>query len=137
MKVKEIMNRKPLTVNPDTPLDDLIQYVLGQIDDCFPVVGKKRELLGIITESDILRIFKVPSRHAFVGISATKEMRRSATRAREIMTSHPITTTPDTDVEEVIGIMADHGIRHIPVVKRNKLVGVIAFRQILDRLPRS
>lgn len=138
IRVKEIMDRRPRTVNSDTSMDDLLKCFRGRVGDCFPVVDKERKLVGVVTGSDILEIFKVPSRHAFVGVSGAREARKgAANHVRGIMTWHPIVATPDMTVEEVVKIMTTHKLRHLPVVRRDKLVGLITLRHLINLLSRD
>lgn len=52
-------------------------------------------------------------------------------RARDIMTEDVITITPDTTVEEAARILSENQISGIPVVKDNKLVGIVSERDII------
>jgi len=133
LKVKHIMNSRPRTVKTDTSIKGLIERFRGQIEGCFPVINKKKKLVGIVTESDVLDIFKKPTRHALFGASMIKEARKgAATHVNEIMTGHPIVATPDMSVDELIKLMTAHKLRHLPVVKNNKLVGMVTLRQVME-----
>lgn len=46
------------------------------------------------------------------------------------MTDHPVTMTPDRPVIEVYALMAEHGIRHIPIVEGERLVGIVSDRDL-------
>lgn len=133
IKVKGIMNRRPPTTSQDTSIEDLIKRLRRQREDYLLVVNKKRELVGIVTESDILHTLKIPSRHAVVGGSAAKEVGKgAATKVSEIMTKHPLTVVPDMSIRDALNLMIAHKFRHLPVVERKKLVGLIAIRDILS-----
>ena len=54
MKVKEIMKKNPVTINPDTPFEDALRIGQEKKVGSFPVVDKGK-LVGITTESDIVR----------------------------------------------------------------------------------
>jgi len=132
-KVKEVMNRRPRTVTPNTSIEGLLKRLRGQIEDCFPVVNKNRKLLGIVTESDVLHVLQVPLRHVTVGHAMIKQaMKRSASTVGEIMTKRPITAAPDTTTQEALNIMAAHKLRHLPVVEKERLVGLICLRDIIE-----
>jgi acetoin utilization protein AcuB len=132
-KVKEVMNRRPRTVTPNTSIEDLLERLRGQIEDCFPVIGKNRKLLGIVTESDVLHVLQVPLRHATVGHAMIKQaMKRSASTVGEIMTRRPITVAPDMTIQESLNLMAAHKLRHLPVIEKERLVGLICLRDIIE-----
>jgi len=54
---------------------------------------------------------------------------------RDIMTSNPFTVTPDTNLAEALGIMREKGIRRLPVMKGDKLIGIITKRRLLEVSP--
>jgi acetoin utilization protein AcuB len=56
MKVKEIMKRDPVTLSPDTPFEEALRIGQEKKIGSFPVVDEKGKLVGITTESDIVRI---------------------------------------------------------------------------------
>ena len=132
-KVKEVMNRRPRTVTPNTSIEGLLERLRGQIEDCFPVVNKNRKLLGIVTESDVLHVLQVPLRHVTVGHTMVKQaMKRSASTVGEIMTRRPITVAPNMTIQEALNLMAAHKLRHLPVVEKELLVGLICLRDIIE-----
>jgi acetoin utilization protein AcuB len=56
MKVRDIMKKNPVTVGPDTPFEDALRIGQEKKIGSFPVVDEKGKLVGISTESDIVRI---------------------------------------------------------------------------------
>ena len=130
-KVKDIMNRKPQTVSPETSIDDLLERLRGQIEDCFPVVNKNRKLLGIVTESDLLHVLHPPAARATVG-SVKEAMKSGASTAGQIMTKRPVTATPEMTVSQVLNLMVAHKLRHLPVVEGERLVGLVSLRDIIE-----
>ncbi len=132
-KVKEVMNRRPRAVSSDTSIEGLLERLLGQIEDCFPVINKNQKLLGIVTESDVLHVLQVPMRRAIVGHAMIKEaMKRSARNVSDIMTKRPITVTPETTIQETLNLMTAHKLRHLPVVEGERLVGLVCLRDIIE-----
>ncbi len=131
-KVKDIMDTKPPMVAPGTLFKDMAKRLRKQKEDYLIVVDKKK-LLGIVTENDILHAFKVPSRHALLGVLTVREVEeRGAKKVDEIMVKHPLTITPDTSLREALDVMISHKFRHLPVVKDDELMGVLTVRNILD-----
>jgi acetoin utilization protein AcuB len=53
------------------------------------------------------------------------------------MTPNPITATPDTSHAQAFKIMRDHGVRHLPVMDHNKLVGIVVEQDLLRAEPSS
>ena len=54
---------------------------------------------------------------------------------RNRMTANPYTVSPDATVAETLELMRDKGIRRVPVVKNDKLVGIITERKLLEVSP--
>ncbi|MFN4133580.1 MAG: CBS domain-containing protein, partial [Candidatus Hadarchaeales archaeon] len=133
MKVEEIMNRRPRTVRPDTTIKGLLERMLGEIDACFPVVDKNMNLLGIVTESDVLHVLCPLSSDRIVGSAGIRQlMKTGGKKVEDIMTENPITVKPETKVKDVLEFMRAHKLRRIPVVKEKKLVGIIRLRDIIQ-----
>jgi acetoin utilization protein AcuB len=53
----------------------------------------------------------------------------------EIMVAHPRTMGPNTTVAEAFSNMVDGGFRHVPIVERGRLVGVLSDRDVLKHMP--
>jgi acetoin utilization protein AcuB len=132
IRVKEIMNRRPRTVRPETSIDGLLERLLGQIEGCFPVVDRDQRLLGIVTESDVLQVLHPPVPKAMVGSVFREAMKVTAKTVGEIMTKRPITVTPEMTVVEALNLMSAHKLRRLPVVEGEKLVGLVSLRDIID-----
>ena len=126
LRVVEVMTREPLTVTATETIgeaDDLMsQNKILQL----PVV-KGKELVGIITDRDI-RSFLSGS------LLASPDQREMAlkTRIREIMTSDPITVSPDDDLEEVVELLIEEKVGGIPVIDETEgLVGIVTYVDVL------
>jgi acetoin utilization protein AcuB len=126
MKVVDVMTTHPLTVS----LTDTI----GQADELMntnrirqlPVVQGKR-LVGIVTDRDI-RSFLSGS---LLETPGARE-RALSSAVREIMTTEPITVSPDDDLQEAVEIMIEEKIGGIPVVDEPEgLVGIVTYVDIL------
>jgi CBS domain-containing protein len=126
LKVVDVMTRDPLTVTATETIgeaDDLMsQNKFRQL----PVV-KGKELIGIVTDRDI-RSFLSGS------LLASPEQREKAlkTRVSEIMTSEPITISPDDDLEEVVELLIEEKVGGIPVVDETEgVVGIVTYVDVL------
>lgn len=126
LKVVDVMTREPLTVSPSEAIgvaDDLMsENKIRQL----PVVSGK-ELVGIITDRDT-RSFLSGS----LLDSPEKRERALKTRVREIMTSEPITVSPDDDLEEAVELLIEEKVGGIPVVDEAEgLVGIVTYVDVL------
>lgn len=126
MKVVDVMTKDPLTVIPTESI--------GQADDLMntnrirqlPVMEGKN-LVGIVTDRDI-RSFLSGS----LLDSPEARERALASQVREIMTTEPITVSPDDDLPDAVELMIDEKIGGIPVVDEAEgLVGIVTYVDIL------
>ena len=133
MKLHEILSAKGSTVHsisPEATLQDavraLVEHRIGSLVVCRPDAAGKDELLGIITERDILHACVAGSR-PLVEVKVV-----------EAMSSSLVTGAPDDEVEAVMGLMTTRRIRHLPVVCEGRLAGMISIGDVVkaqhDRL---
>lgn len=133
IRVREVMNKKPRTVKPDTSIDDLLERMMGQIEDCFPVVDSEQKLVGIVTESDLFHVFHPPTPRFTVGGASIRDaLKYSANTVDGMMTKRPFFVNPNMTIVEAMNLMAAHKLRHLPVVEDEKLVGLLCLRDIVE-----
>lgn len=142
MKLADLMTTPPITVREDTSLDQLAAQMIRHRIGCLPVVTSRGECVGIVTASDFgakagdcpFPPFCAPglpgeprrAAHQATG-SATSAMRA----ARQIMTPRPVTLDEGASVVEAIARMLHLGFDHIPVVRDEIPVGIIARTDLL------
>ncbi len=123
MFVRDCMSSPSVTITPDTPFQDALKLMHEHRFRRLPVVDKQGELVGIVSERDLLCASPSPATSLSVW-----EMHYllSNIQVREIMTKDVITTTPDTPIEDAAFLMAENKIGGLPVVDDcNHVVGVI------------
>ncbi len=87
------------------------------------IVKDKNAIVGIVTENDIAR------RAVAMGLDT------KAAGVRRIMTSRVVTVAPETQIYDALVKLGQMGIKHLPVVKKGKLVGIITAMDILRVQP--
>jgi len=103
MFVRDRMSSPPVTITPDTPFQDGLKLMNDHGFRRLPVVDKKGELVGIVSERDLL--YASPSPATSLSVWEITYL-LSKVRVREIMTTEVITTTPDTPIEDAAHLMA-------------------------------
>jgi CBS domain-containing protein len=121
-KVAEIMTRVVVTIKPDMRLTDAIKIMLKHNVSAVPVVDAQQDLIGIITEYDIMNF-------AFSGHAAE-------TTVAEVMIRDVVTFTPDTDIETLVNFCAKRRMHRVPIVEGKKVVGMVSRRDILREIDR-
>jgi CBS domain-containing protein len=121
MHLREILGVKGRMVHTCAPGDALIDVVdllvghnIGSL-----VVCENGDMVGIITERDILRA------------SAATRGPLESVKVRDRMTRCPIVAALHDELAEVMGVMTQHRIRHLPVVEHGKLVGIISIGDLV------
>jgi acetoin utilization protein AcuB len=135
MLVGERMSKPVITVRPETPLPEALDLMHKEHIRRLPVVNKRGELIGIVTEADLLKAS--PSEATSLSIYEVTYLLGKLTLDR-IMTREVTTVTEDTPLEEAARIMADHKFSGLPVMRGKALVGMITetslFRIFLELL---
>ena len=135
MLVGERMSKPVITVRPEMPMPEALDLMHKEHIRRLPVVNKKGELVGIVTEADLLKAS--PSDATSLSIYEVTYLLSKLTIDR-LMTKKVITVTEDTPLEEAARIMADNGIGGLPVMRGKALVGMITettlFRIFLELL---
>ena len=115
------LGRSPaVEVLPDISMRAVAEILTKHNIGAVPVHGRPRPI-GIVTERDVV---------AALAAGADED----STQASDIMSTGLITTTLDATVLEVGRTMAEHGVRHVPVVQDGTLVGMLSMRDVLDAL---
>ena len=119
MIVKEIMNRNVKTVRPEDTVKYAAQIMNENRIGSLVVVSGTGEVIGIITERDILTDVVATGRSA------------DEVKVSEIMTKNIITITPDKTLEEAGDIMTKNKIKKLPVVEAGRLVGIVTASDLV------
>jgi CBS domain-containing protein len=135
MRVGDVMTRSVLTTMPQTPVKDAAIVLAGHGVTLLPVVDENNQLVGVLTEADVVRgrIPPDPRRGAWHG---TKAGPPPPATVGEVMSSPPLTTDPYTDAAELAAMMIDRGLRSVPVVDEDRLVGIITRRDLVRTITR-
>jgi CBS domain-containing protein len=126
MKLGELLNSKDfkyrtaVTVGPNETILAAIQKLSEHDRGSLPVCNNKVELVGIISERDIVR-------KALTQPDASMQK----LRVRDVMSTQIIIGSPDDDLSYAIMVMKERKIRHLPIVEKLKVIGMISMRDLL------
>ncbi len=127
MLVGERMTSPALTIGPEMGVQDALALMRRDHVRRFPVVDSKGNLVGIISEKDLLDA--TPSDATTLSVWEINYLLSKLT-VEKIMTKDVITITTDTPLEEAARIMADKKIGGLPVVEGKKVVGIVTETDI-------
>ena len=125
VKISTILDNKGsvvYSISPENTLKQMADEMLAKKIGSLLVTNKEDTLVGIISERDFLTI---------VG-EHTKDWEDIT--VSDVMTKEVITATPEDTLEQVMSLMTEHHIRHIPVMGNDKIVGVLALGDIINAL---
>lgn len=152
MLVKDAMTKKPVTCAPDTPLREATALLREHHIGGLPVL-EGTELVGMITESDLiallkservsddlwlpspLEIIEIPIRE-YINWEKTKHALRNIgdMPVKKVMTHRVVTATDVMDVEAAAALMIREGVARLPVMREKKLVGIITREDIIHAI---
>jgi acetoin utilization protein AcuB len=128
MKVKELMSTKLTTVSPNDKLDRVFFLYNFENFRHLPVM-EKNKLVGILSDRDLKKVLG-PKKNIIENADGTT-IQLSTRRVKNIMRRGVITIEPEQRAADAAAIMAKKKIGALPVVHKNKLVGIITATDIL------
>ena len=123
MKIRDLLkikDRPLITIRPNETVSAAIKKLVEHDRGSIPVCNEKGELVGIITERDIVR-------KSFECSDAVASI-----KVEEVMTEEVIIGTPEDDLDYVVSVMKQKRIRHLPIIDSQKVVGMVSMRDLLD-----
>lgn len=125
MKIRQILQGKAVnalySVRSDETVLDALKLMAEKNIGAVLVVDNG-ELTGIFSERDYARKIVLKDRHS------------DDTRVADVMTPNVITIEPDQRLEECMVIMSDRHIRHLPVVDKGELIGIISINDVVTAI---
>lgn len=145
-RVRDVMTTTVQTVRPDAPFPELVDTLLRHGISGLPVVDDDGELVGIVTEADLVskeayggrrrRALQLLADVVAGGEVAWAPKGRGRT-ARQVMTEAVVTTTPTEDVRVAARRMLDRHVKRLPVLDAGRVVGMVSRTDLLRMLHRG
>ena len=119
--IAKLIERGCVTVKTDSTLetvvDTLVEWGIGTV----VVVDKSMRVLGILSERDVIR-------------HLSKRKPLDGMVAKDLMTAEVITVDQQATSSELMHLMTENRIRHVPITKDNKLVGIVSIGDVVKRM---
>ena len=119
--IAKLIERGCVTVKTDSTLetvvDTLVEWGIGTV----VVVDKSMQVLGILSERDVIR-------------HLSKRKPLDGMVAKDLMTVEVITVDQQATSSELMHLMTENRIRHVPITKDNKLVGIVSIGDVVKRM---
>ena len=131
MRVEELMTSKVFTVEPHDLIDRVFFLIHYEKVRHLPVV-EKGKVIGMVSDRDLYKTLGPKSNSNSIenGKNET-ELHVIPRKVQNIMRRGVLTITPDNFASEAAALMADNKIGALPVVKNDKLVGILSSTDIL------
>jgi CBS domain-containing protein len=145
--VKDVMTATPLTTTPrETLLDAALKMHRGKVRG-LPVVRAHGLLVGVITETDVLRVLSQEAGASPLGLllgsggplepdrlpgllrQSESILRR--TKVAAVMTPDPVTIDPQATVEEATRRLAERRVTRLPVVEKGRVIGIFTREDVV------
>jgi len=151
MKVKDVMNPNVVFCKPDDTVREIAKILKENDISGVPVI-EGEELVGIVSEGDLLKLLIIPEKgelwlpspfevievpiREYLGWEDTKKILSDvgSTKVEEIMTRDVYTISSEASVEEASEHMVRHRINRLPVIEDDQVVGIVTRGDIIQGL---
>ena len=144
MQASDIMSTAIFSVEPDTPVKDIAALLFEKRISGVPVLDQGR-LVGIVSEGDLLHRHEIGTdrtnragswwlRMFSVDKTAAEYVKAHGSRARDVMTREVQTVMPNTPVSEIATLLESHGIKRVPVMRGDEIVGIVSRANLVQAL---
>ena len=133
LTVRDVMTHRVQTVPPDATVRTVLDLMLRRRLHAVPVVGDKGEVLGMVTDGDLMRALlpHIPRAGSEGGESGEGPLNRPV---RHIMTRSILGVSEDIGVNEVASMMINKDVDQVPVVQAGSITGMVARADIIRKL---
>lgn len=131
VSVSEILHRDAPRAHPDMSMRDAVDLMLQHGARALPVVGEKGEVLGIVSESDVLRGMRVAGPRERNG---EDHGLMAPLAVRDVMTRSVMCIAETTGLEEAANLMIKKEVEQFPVVRDGRFTGLVTRGDILRKL---
>jgi len=142
MQARDVMTAKVVSVSKDTLIHEVVGLLLKYRISAVPVIDATRQLVGMVSEGDLLRpegtshagarqpwwLAAVLARH---GLSYDALQSRTA---GDVMTRKVYSVDEDASLAEIAELLERRHIKRVPVLRNGKLVGIVSRANLLHGL---
>ena len=142
MQAQDVMTTSVISVSAESPIHEVVAELLKHRISAVPVVDASRNVVGIVSEGDLLRPegddrARTERPSWLQAIFAEGKVAFSKTDDRtvgSVMTRDVVTVAPDTPLNEIAKLLETHRIKRVPVLRDGRIVGIISRANLLHGL---
>ena len=137
MYAADIMTRRVLTISPEHSVRHAARLMLDNRVSGLPVCDDGGNLVGILSEGDLLRRSELGSATLRETCDRPQQdpetyIKAHGWRVGDVMTKGVVTVEADASVDQIAALIAARSIKRVPVVQRGGLIGIVSRRDILE-----
>lgn len=143
LTARDVMTAQVITVRPETTVKEAAALMLAHHVSGLPVVTVEGDLVGIVTEADLLyketgreRAQSFFRRWARSGLTADVSRKVAGLTAIDLMSSPVVTVEEATPLHDVAALMVRRRINRVPVMRRGRLAGIVSRADVLRAFTR-
>jgi CBS domain-containing protein len=146
MNASEVMTREVVSVSPDTPVREVARTLLAHGISAVPVVNAQGLPIGMLSEGDLVmrdersRLARHDWWLKLIADDTEQEtdflarLRASERTAADVMVAPVVTVGEETGLAEIAGLLAQHHIKRVPVLKDGCITGIVSRADLLRAL---
>lgn len=143
MKARDVMTSPVVSIEPDGSVLEAVRIMLQRHISGLPVIDKEGRLVGIVTEGDFLRRAETGTQRRRPrwleyligpGRLAEEYTHSHGRKVDQIMTADPVIVSEDASLDEIVRTMEKHRIKRLPVVRGEKVVGIVSRANLVHAL---
>ena len=125
--VQKLMKRACITLDEDSSIKSLVDTLNKNKVGCVVVTSLKVTSLksaypvGIVSERDLVRNYKII-------------LNNNTIKIKDVMTKNIIFCNKNSSSKELMVIMNENKIRHIPIMEKHKLLGIVSIGDVVSRI---
>lgn len=137
MRVREAMTAPAVTVGPEATLKEAAQLLAGHRISALPVVDGAGRPVGIVSEADLVALEAGADPRLHLIPAAVPNAGAGARRVADVMSAPVVSVDVDADIGLAAERMLEAGVKRLPVVEGEKLVGILSRHDLIKLLAGS
>jgi CBS domain-containing protein len=143
MKASDIMVTDVVTVTPESDVREVATLLLTNHISAAPVVDAGGQLVGMISEGDLVRRGEAGTAHErpwWLQMLMSRELmageflREHSRRIGDLMTREVVSAGPDTPVADIATLLERNRIKRVPIVRDGRIVGIVSRANLIQAL---
>lgn len=143
MKARDVMVSPVITVRPHTSVKDLAKLLIENHISAVPVADYDGKIVGMVSEGDLMHRSEAGTQRehswwlrliAGDDVLAAEYIQAHAQKVADVMTHQVKSVTPETPLGEIAILMEQNGIKRVPVMHHDQLVGIVSRANLIQAL---